>query len=152
MYILSLLLKSITMELTVTELITSAFGLLGLGSGGFLAIKSTIAKNRLAKAEADAEAKKIQIASELEEVESYKTRIRSLGDDVSMLENKVSELRAKLIESEEQRTALITLSDEQEVTIDKLKRRISLLQEKNEELERANQELQSQLAGQPKGK
>ena len=140
------------MELTVTELITSAFGLLGLGSGGFLAIKSTIAKNRLAKAEADAEAKKIQIASELEEVESYKTRIRSLGDDVSMLENKVSELRAKLIESEEQRTALITLSDEQEVTIDKLKRRISLLQEKNEELERANQELQSQLAGQPKGK
>lgn len=133
------------MELTVTELITTGIGLLGLGAGGFLGIKSTIAKNRLAKAEADAEAKKIQIASELEEVESYKTRIKSLGDDVTMLENKVSEFRAKLLDSEEQRTALITLTNEQEITIDKLERRVKLLQEKNEELERTNQELQNKL-------
>jgi chromosome segregation ATPase len=88
----------------------------------------------LAKVEADAEAKKVEIASELEEVESYKKRIKSLGDDVSMLESKVSELRAKLLESEEQRTTLISLADEQEVTIDKLQRRIKLLQETNEEL------------------
>ena len=133
------------MEFSVTELVTLSIGLIGLGSGGFLAIKSTIAKNRLAKVEADAEAKKIQIASELEEVESYKTRIKSLGDDVTMLENKVSELRAKLLESEEQKATLISLADEQEVTIDKLQRRIKLLQETNEELERTNQELQRQL-------
>lgn len=140
------------MEFTVPELITTGIGLLGLSGGGFLAIRSTIAKNRLAKVEADAEAKKIEIASELEEVESYKTRIRSLGDDVSMLETKLSELRAKLIEAEEQRTTLISLTDEQEVTIDKLKRRIALLQEKNEELEKANQELQRQIEEQAKRK
>lgn len=133
------------MEFTVPELITTCVGLLGLGGGGFLAIRSTIAKNRLAKVEADAEAKKIEIATELEEVESYKKRIKSLGDDVSLLESKVSELRAKLLESEEQRTTLISLADEQEVTIDKLQRRIKLLQETNEELERTNQELQRQL-------
>ena len=140
------------MEITVPELVTTLVGIIGLGGGGFLAIRSTIAKNRLAKVEADAEAKKIEIASELEEVESYKTRIRSLGDDVSMLETKLSELRAKLIEAEEQRTTLISLTDEQEVTIDKLKRRIALLQEKNEELEKANQELQRQIEEQAKRK
>lgn len=133
------------MEITVPELVTTLVGIIGLGGGGILAIRSTIAKNRLAKAEADAEAKKVEIASELEEVESYKKRIKSLGDDVSMLESKVSELRAKLLESEEQRTTLISLADEQEVTIDKLQRRIKLLQETNEELERTNQELQRQL-------
>jgi len=133
------------MEITVPELVTALIGIIGLGGGGILAIRSTIAKNRLAKVEADAEAKKIEIASELEEVESYKKRIKSLGDDVTMLENKVSELRAKLLESEEQRTTLISLADEQEVTIDKLQRRIKLLQETNEELERTNQELQKKL-------
>jgi vacuolar-type H+-ATPase subunit I/STV1 len=133
------------MEITVPELVTTLVGIIGLGGGGILAIRSTIAKNRLAKVEADAEAKKVEIASELEEVESYKKRIKSLGDDVSMLESKVSELRAKLLESEEQRTTLISLADEQEVTIDKLQRRIKLLQETNEELERTNQELQRQL-------
>jgi chromosome segregation ATPase len=138
------------MEFSLTEVISLCVGVLGIGSGGFLAIKSTIAKNRLAKVEADAEAKKVQIASELEEVESYKTRIKSLGDDVTMLESKVSELRSKLLESEEQRIALVSLTDEQEVTIDKLERRIKLLQEKNEELERSNQELQSKLGGQKK--
>jgi vacuolar-type H+-ATPase subunit I/STV1 len=133
------------MEITVPELVTTLVGIIGLGGGGILAIRSTIAKNRLAKVEADAEAKKVEIASELEEVESYKKRIKSLGDDVSLLESKVSELRAKLLESEEQRTTLISLADEQEVTIDKLQRRIKLLQETNEELERTNQELQRQL-------
>lgn len=133
------------MEITVPELVTALIGIIGLGGGGILAIRSTIAKNRLAKVEADAEAKKIEIASELEEVESYKKRIKSLGDDVTMLENKVSELRTKLLESEEQRTTLISLADEQEVTIDKLQRRIKLLQETNEELERTNQELQKKL-------
>ena len=138
------------MEFSLTEVISLCVGVLGIGSGGFLAIKSTIAKNRLAKVEADAEAKKVQIASELEEVESYKTRIKSLGDDVTMLESKVSELRSKLLESEEQRIALVSLTDEQEVTIDKLERRIKLLQEKNEELERSNQELQSKIGSQKK--
>lgn len=138
------------MELSITELISFGVGLLGLGAGGFLGIKATIAKNRMAKAEADAQAKKYQIASELEEVESYKTRIKSLGDDVTMLENKVSELRAKLLDSEEQRVALVSLTDEQEVTIDKLERRIKLLQEKNEELERTNQELQNKLDNEKK--
>lgn len=138
------------MEFSLTEVISLCVGVLGIGSGGFLAIKSTIAKNRLAKVEADAEAKKVQIASELEEVESYKTRIKSLGDDVTMLESKVSELRSKLLESEKQRIALVSLTDEQEVTIDKLERRIKLLQEKNEELERSNQELQSKIGSQKK--
>ena len=133
------------MEITVPELVTTLVGIIGLGAGGFLAIRRKKKKNRLAKVEADAEAKKVEIASELEEVESYKKRIKSLGDDVSMLESKVSELRAKLLESEEQRTTLISLADEQEVTIDKLQRRIKLLQETNEELERTNQELQRKL-------
>jgi len=123
---------------TVLEVASFACGILGLTSGGILFYKA----NRL---KADSEGRQSKAQAELEEANVYKARIKSLGEEVEILEAKVKNLRLQLDEMTAQRDKYQALSSSQELTIEQLNQMIAQRERQNEELIRANRALKRQV-------
>lgn len=122
----------------IPEWISWLFGLLGIGTGGVFFFKSK-------KLKSDSEARIAKSQAELEEANVYKSRIKSLGEEVSALETKVKNLRAQLEETENQRNSYMSLCGTQEVTIEQLKLLERRRSEENEQLKKENRALKSRI-------